>query len=345
MLRIENPGAFGGRREGGEGIAMVESQLALAYDGRARLELRALRRAHGGADRDPDGRGVAGGEHMSGDERDDEDERDDDDDERDDRADADRASGAKLRVVVADDELVARKRVARLLGAMPDVEVIAECASGEEVLARARADAPDVVVLDIQMPGLSGIDTKALLAADGPYVIFVTAHPEHAIEAFDVGAVDYVLKPVDAARLTKAVERARRMRVGSGARARDEAAQAPARERAGTGALERLAIATRKGIVLVDPADVGHAVLDGQLVAVHTRAGVLLTDTSLNDLADRLPADTFERVHRRAILNLATVERLEPLPTGGLLAHTRFGGAVEISRQAARRLRRRLRVG
>jgi len=243
----------------------------------------------------------------------------------------------KLRVLVADDELIARKRVARLVSSMPGFELVAECASGEEVLERVREDAPDVIVLDIEMPGLTGIDTKALLGPDGPVVIFATAHSEHAVAAFDVDAVDYVLKPVDASRLGRALERA-------AARVRDRERQPVAEEpeqRRG-GGFERLAISTNKGIVLVDPADIGHAVLDGTLVSLHTRTGAMLTEMSLQELGARLPADRFERVHRRAIVNLAMVDRLEPLETGGFIARTKLGGAVEVSRQAARKLRRRL---
>jgi len=110
-----------------------------------------------------------------------------------------------MKVIVADDELQARKRVARLLEAMPDVEVIAACADADEVLALLATARPDALVLDIPMPGLSGLEASAVLPADGPFVIFVTAHAEHAIEAFELGAVDYIVKPVTAARLAKAI--------------------------------------------------------------------------------------------------------------------------------------------
>ncbi|HEX8703389.1 MAG TPA: response regulator, partial [Myxococcaceae bacterium] len=114
-----------------------------------------------------------------------------------------------LRILIADDEMLARKRLARLLSAMPDVEVCGEAADGDAVLAAARTGGVDVVLLDIHMPGLSGMDALALLPAGGPHVILVTAHADHAVEAFEHGAVDYVLKPVEASRLQKALERVR----------------------------------------------------------------------------------------------------------------------------------------
>src|SRR3954468_13699688 len=114
-----------------------------------------------------------------------------------------------LRVLVCDDELMARKRVLRLLSELPGIEAPFEGESGEQVLAKLREEDVDVAILDINMPGLSGLETVMQMPEDRPYVIFLTAHPEHAVQAFDVGAVDYVLKPVDDARLAKALTRAR----------------------------------------------------------------------------------------------------------------------------------------
>jgi two-component system LytT family response regulator len=241
-----------------------------------------------------------------------------------------------MRVLVADDELIARKRLLRLLAAMDDVTVAGECESGDAVLQRIKGDDVDVVLLDVNMPGLSGMETLALLPEERPLVILCTAHADHAVDAFERGAVDYVMKPVEAGRLKKALDRAR-----DRLSARRSETGTP--EAAGPD-LERLAIPTRQGIVLLDPRSVSHAVLDGELVTVVTDGGTYLSDDSLADLQERLPRGAFERVHRRAILNLGQVVRLEPLETGGFLAHTRAGHAVEVSRQAARELRRRLRL-
>jgi len=237
-----------------------------------------------------------------------------------------------LRVLVCDDELIARKRAARLLSEQPDVEVVAECASGGEVLARLAADDIDLVVLDINMPGMTGIETALRMPEDRPYLIFLTAHPEHAVEAFDLGATDYLLKPVDDARLRKALDRARRQ-LDAPARSDPRDAAAP---------LARLAITTKTGVVLLGPDEVTHAVFDGQLVTVHTRDRAILSDATLQELEDRLSASHFERVHRRAIVNLLHVERLEPVLSGGYIARVAGGKTVDVSRQAARKLRRRL---
>jgi two-component system LytT family response regulator len=254
-------------------------------------------------------------------------------------------TGQPLRVLVADDEAIARRRLVRLLAAMPDVALAGECADAHEVLDRVRAGGIDAVLLDIQMPELTGIEALQLFPADGPVVIFCTAHTAHAVAAFDVGAIDYLLKPVEASRLHKALERARDR--DARRRYRDELvrlktetplAPAPASERP----LARLALPTRQGIVLLDPLLMSHAELDGELVTIYGAEGQYLSALSLQELETRLPADRFARVHRRAIVNLEQVARLEPNEVGGFTAHMRAGQTVEVSRQAARDLRRRL---
>lgn len=230
-------------------------------------------------------------------------------------------------MLIADDELLARRRLARLLAEIADVMVVAECVDAEEVIARVREGAVDLALLDIHMPGLSGLDALGVLGANGPLVVFCTAHPDHALAAFEGGAIDYLLKPIELERLRKAVERAR---ARSGPRE-----EAPA----------RLPIETRQGIVLVDPARITHAELDGELVTVVTLDGALVTDFTLQELERRLPEPRFVRVHRRALLALEHVARLEPLATGGYAARTVRGHVVEVSRQAARALRRRLGIG
>lgn len=242
-----------------------------------------------------------------------------------------------MRVLIADDEALARRRLQRLVGAIPGVELVGECETGDAVLTRVHQGGVDVILLDIHMPGLTGVEAMQLLPKDGPYVIFCTAHPDHAVAAFDGGAVDYLLKPIEAARLQKALERARNRD------AQDRFVKEAGRHREGVKPLERLAIPTRQGVVLLTPQEITHAVLDGVLVTIHTLTqGKLLTDFTLQDLQEKLPASLFERVHRRALVNMEHVKRLEPLETGGYLAHTTLGASVEVSRQSARELRKRL---
>lgn len=233
-----------------------------------------------------------------------------------------------LRVLVADDELVARKRLARLLSAIPGVEPAGECETGPETLARIRAGDVDVVLLDIQMPGLTGVEALQLIPEGAPHVVFCTAHPDHALDAFAGGAVDYLLKPIEAGRLARALERVRARRDP-----RPEAPAAPA----------RLALPTPRGIVLVAPAEITVAVLENEVLTVHTADGAShFTDLPLQELADRLSGAAFFRAHRRVLLNLDRVARLEPSENGGFLARMSGGPSVTVSRQASRELRRLL---
>ncbi|MEM9188932.1 MAG: LytTR family DNA-binding domain-containing protein [Myxococcota bacterium] len=242
-----------------------------------------------------------------------------------------------LRVLIADDEKLARARLTRLLAELADIEKAGECQNGQEAVDRVGEGDIDVLLLDIHMPGLNGLDAFRAMGEDAPYVIFTTAHSEHAVEAFDLGAVDYVLKPVEGVRLEKALGRARAHFVRV-------AAEAPP---VVTGAqFDRLAFHTRGGVQLVAPTSISHATFDGQLVSMvvveDNTPETHLVDLTLVELMGRVPESVFERVHRRAVVNLLQVQRLEPLETGGYHAVMKSGDVVDVSRQSARRLRKRL---
>lgn len=235
-----------------------------------------------------------------------------------------------LRVALADDELMARKRLGRLLAALPQVAIVGEFTDGAEVVAAISGGlAADILLLDIQMPNLTGIEALGLIGEHGPVVVFTTAHADQAVAAFDGGAADYLLKPVDPARLVKALDRARD-RLSARTLVRGQAAVA-------TGA--KVPLPTRKGIVLVDPADIAHAVIDGESVVLETRKGRFYADFRLSDLERRLPP-SFVRVHRQAIANLDRVDRLEDVDSGGYIAVFDDGTRVAVSRQVARQLRK-----
>jgi DNA-binding NarL/FixJ family response regulator len=138
-----------------------------------------------------------------------------------------------MNVLVADDEKLARQRLVRLLGEIDGVTIVAECTNADEVLAAVKERDVDVALLDVEMPGLTGMEAFAMMGPRAPFVVFCTAHASYAVEAFDRGAADYVLKPVDPERLRVAIERAR--------------------ARMDKSAPQRLAIAGQSGVILVDP--------------------------------------------------------------------------------------------
>ncbi len=230
-----------------------------------------------------------------------------------------------MRVLVVDDEAMARKRLVRLLAAMPEIEVVGELDDGQPLAARVAQGDVDVVLLDIAMTELSGIEAMGLLPAPSPLIIFVTAHAEHAVAAFEAGALDYVLKPVEPARLKKALDRAKERALARAERTEPK--------------LLRVAIPTRRGLELLDPRELRYALVDGESVLLHTTRGVFVTDFRMSALERKLPAERFVRAHRRVLLNLEHVVALEPVGAGTYLAETSDGAQVPVSRQAARALK------
>ncbi|MFT5682421.1 MAG: two-component system LytT family response regulator [Myxococcota bacterium] len=245
----------------------------------------------------------------------------------------------KLKVLIVDDEMLARRRLTRLLSAMGEVELVGECINGAAVLVRIREEPrPDVVLLDINMPGLTGVEAMELWPDDGPTIIFTTAHAEHALAAFDGGAVDYMLKPVEAGRLKKALDRVTIERVTIERVTTDQVqpTETPTTPAPDT----RLPLATRGGVVLLAPSEIRAVLIEGESVVLATDRGRFYTELRLSDLEEKLPAEHFLRVHRRALVNMRRVLRMETLATGGYLAHTDAGEAVPVSRKVARELRR-----
>lgn len=245
-----------------------------------------------------------------------------------------------LRVLFADDEEMARTRMRRLLSALPELTIVGEARSGQEVLALLDDVDVDLAVLDVRMGLVSGLDAAARAADLGVEVIVTTAHRDHAVDAFDRGVVDYLLKPIDAARLAVAIERVRSRRAPL-----DDAASALVRPELGSAPSiaesTRLALEVRGEIHLIAAADVTHAVFTDTLVEVHSVGrGPQLTELSLTDIERRLPH--LFRAHRRALVSIAHIHRLRPLGTGGYVAILADGAEVPVSRQAARELRRRL---
>jgi two-component system, LytTR family, response regulator len=225
-----------------------------------------------------------------------------------------------MRILIVDDEKPARDKLRRLLAQEADIAAIDEAPDGIEALERIEAFKPDALFLDIAMPELSGIELAASLPEPAPAVVFVTAYDAYAIRAFDAGAIDYLLKPYDAARLARAVQRLRE-RLGT------SAAQAlPALP------LQQLLVSERGATRVVPVAEIGWIESADNYVALHTPSGSPLLRQTLAGLAGRLePA--FLRCHRRAAVQLAWIERVVPLDKGDCELVLRGGARVPCSRQ------------
>jgi two-component system LytT family response regulator len=208
------------------------------------------------------------------------------------------ASHAALRVLIADDEAPARRQLHRVLQALPGVEWVGEAGDGLEALRLAAALQPDVLLLDIAMPLMGGLDVAANLAAPAPLVVFVTAYDEHAVRAFELAAVDYLLKPWDAERLLHALERARaRLRRG------ERPPATPPR----IGPLQRLVVPAGDALHVVALDDVRVITAQDNYVMLGTGERDWLLREPLGTLVERLQNPEIVRVHRSHAVNLRHV--------------------------------------
>lgn len=238
-----------------------------------------------------------------------------------------------IRALIVDDEPVARRGIRHHLREEADIEVIGECGDGAAAIDAIAELAPDLVFLDIQMPEVGGFDVvDAIGIARMPAVIFVTAYDEHALRAFDVHAVDYVLKPIDRERFRTALERARQRlsRKDLGDRI---AAALQELGRTTRPYSKRLAIKSDGRVTLVDVGDVDHVEAAGNYVEVHVGPRHHLLRETMANIEARLDPERFVRVSRASIVNADRVRELQPMFNGDFVVVLRDGTKVAGSRR------------
>jgi two-component system LytT family response regulator len=208
-------------------------------------------------------------------------------------------NSARIRVLVVDDEPLARSNLTVLLKDDADIEWVRECGGGPQALEDIRTHKPDLVFLDVQMPEVDGFQVLKTLGAEAPVIVFVTAYDEHALRAFDAGALDYLLKPFDNARFALALDRAKGRLM-------------PLKPGIGVSALKRapLVIKSAGRIAYVDHAEIDWIEAADYYVSVHVGAKSHLLRRSLSELEQELDVRLFCRVHRSAIVNLKRVRSL-----------------------------------
>ena len=242
-----------------------------------------------------------------------------------------------LRTLVVDDEPLARDRLVGFLRGVDGVRVIGEARDGLEALELIEREQPELVFLDVQMPGMDGFEVLKALPRPLPHVVFATAYDEYAIRAFEVDAVDYLLKPMVRARVEEAV-----------ARARARLSQGPVqnldrvlRERP---YLSQVPLSAAKRILIVPAADIMWFGVEFRLVYAHTRERGYMTNFTLRELEERLDPAQFFRAHKSALVNLAHVREIVPTASGryALVMRDDATSQVALSRTQARELRARL---
>lgn len=250
-----------------------------------------------------------------------------------------------LRVFIADDERPAREYLKRLLAEFDDIELIGEAESGTEALEAIKTLEPDLALLDLQMPEMSGIEVvRQLPGSQMPLTAFVTAFDEYAVQAFELNAVDYLLKPVEGSRLRETIERARERleRAGWRSAQTERIANAAATYDASTRnePLTRIPVRKREDIYLVPVGDVASIVADGELLHITTAQNErFVINFRLKDLEARLDAERFIRLSRSALVNLDHVSRVSPMPGGTYTIVLANGQELASSRVQSKLLR------
>jgi len=229
-----------------------------------------------------------------------------------------------IRALIVDDEPLARSSVSAELRHDPDVTLVGECGSGEAALAQIRESRPDLVFLDVEMPECGGFDVLEMLGAEvPPAIIFITAYDKYAIQAFEVGALDYLLKPFDGARFELALQRAKE-RIST--------------YRAAPRAADRLAIKSIGGVVFVKVAEIDWIEAEDYYARLHAGGKTHLIRRSMADLEKDLQSFSFRRVHRSTIVNLARVRAIEINEIGEYDVRLSDGSTHRVSRSHRRAL-------
>jgi two-component system LytT family response regulator len=239
---------------------------------------------------------------------------------------------SKLRVAIVDDEELARGLLREMLGAHPEMEIVAECANGFEAVKAIADTRPDLLFLDIQMPKLDGFEVLELIDP-GPAVVFVTAYDQYAIRAFDAQAADYLLKPFSAERFERALERAKSRWGERHAAPRELAAARPPEQRP-----ERVVVkdGTRVHVIPLEKLDYVEAQDD--YVALHSGGKTYLKQQAIAAVEAALDPARFVRIHRSAIVNLERVARIEPYGKESRVAILADGARLPVSRAGYARL-------
>jgi two-component system, LytTR family, response regulator len=251
---------------------------------------------------------------------------------------------SKTRVVIADDEPLARERLKMLLDGQEGLEVVAECQDGLETIDVLRRTKPDLVFLDVQMPGASGFDVVAALDSERlPLFVFVTAFDKYALKAFDVHALDYLLKPFDRERFLQTLTRARQQleRPSNGdlrrrllALVRDLEPTPPR--------LERFVIKSGGRVFFVRADEIDWIEAAGNYVKLHVGTDAHLFRETMNAVEAQLPSETFYRIHRCHIVNIERVKELQPWFNGEYVVFLRTGARLTLSRGYREKLQDRI---
>jgi two-component system, LytTR family, response regulator len=239
-----------------------------------------------------------------------------------------------MRVLIVDDEPLARQRLRALLEAEADLEIAGECADGRQAVDAIRAHKPDLIFLDVRMPELDGFGVLEALAEEPrPAVIFVTAYDRFALQAFEVNALDYLLKPFDQERFRKALQRARGLLGRSQTEEVSEQLRALLEDaRGGRKYLDRVVIKSTSRVFFLRVDEIDWVEAAGNYLKLHAGAEAHLLRETMNNLEARLDPEKFLRIHRSTIVNIERIQELQPWFHGDYIVLLRDGTRLTLSR-------------
>lgn len=246
----------------------------------------------------------------------------------------------RIRTLIVDDEPIARDRVRRMLREETDLEIIGECKNGVEAAAFINENKPDLVFLDIQMPEMNGFEVlKSLEPNKAPFIIFVTAYDQYAIRAFDVHAIDYLLKPFNRQRFQRSVERAReQLEQSRGGKMDERLVSLIADLKTGRKYLDRLVVKSVGRIFFLKTNEVDWIEAAGNYAKLHVGRESHLIRETMNGLESKLNPDIFLRIHRSTLVNIDRIKELHPLFSGDYTVMLKNGIELTLSRNYRDRL-------
>jgi len=244
---------------------------------------------------------------------------------------------ASISALVVDDEPAARQRLMRCLKSDPDIRLVGACGSADEAAAHARSFGPELLILDVRLPGRDGFDLLNALSHQGvhPFVIFVTGHGDRSLDAFEAGAIDYLVKPFDEARLARALARAKSL-IASGARGKSPAPDEPS---AFARAPSRLLLTERGKVIVLLTRDIEFVQASGKVLKIYAGGRCFLHRQALRQLEARLDPSRFVRVHRSTVVNVEHIAEIHPLFHGDYELTLRRGTRLTLSRRFRARLK------
>ncbi|MEA3420742.1 MAG: response regulator [Acidobacteriota bacterium] len=241
----------------------------------------------------------------------------------------------RKRAIIVDDEALARKALRMVIDRFEEIEIVGECSDGFEAVKAINEKRPDLVFLDIQMPKLDGFDVLELLGNDAPFIVFVTAYDEYALQAFEAHALDYLLKPVKPERLAKTLDRIKERFPGKSRQPVDKLLQ---QHRLKDVPHKRILVRDRGNIYIIQAEDITYIEAQGDYVCINTLKKSSLKNDTLANMEKMLDPRKFYRIHRSYILNIDYLSKIEPYTKDSRVAILKNGKTLPVSRSGYSRI-------